>query len=191
MTKNEEVGEFLAAWDNGEGCEVAEIGAVGPAVEQCVWIIAMEMLRESLHKKAPEGGIIPPAMSYPKALQITNYLIASDEQKTRAATEAHRIWCVGPIAYQKARKKEGKRMIMIQRAFPLCPPTAPVESMRDWTEEVLREWSDLRAKIGPGGMGLPPEQVMEQLAIVSGRMSLVLKQFLESLEAFDDAEEEA
>ena len=86
----------------------------------------------------------------------------------------------------KAAKKQGKRIILVQRAFPLCPPAEPVETMREWTEDVLREWATLRATIGPGGKGMPPAQVMEALATVSGRMSLVLKGFLEAMEATDD-----
>jgi len=185
-----EVGEFLAAWDNAEGCEVVEIGSVGPAVEQCNQIIVMEILREAMHRDMKRSGIMPPALSFPQAMETTNYLGASDDQKTRAATEAWRIWMVGPTDRVRAAKKDGKRIIMVQRAFPLCPPTGPVESIREWTEEVLREWADLRATIGPAGRGLPPEEVMAQLAQVSGRMSLVLKQYLEALEAHDDNDED-
>lgn len=179
---------LLTAWDNGEGVEVVEVGAVGPAVEQCIHIISIEMLREAVRKNFPRSGILMPVDSFPDAVKLTGYLGANDTQKSRAAHQAYMAWITGPTEQIRLAKKAARRVIMVQRSFPLAPPSEPLDTIQEWTEGVLRDWADLRALIGPGGMGLPPEQVMERLAQISGRMALVLKQYLEALAAFDEAD---
>lgn len=52
---HETVAEALAAWDRGETVFTVEMGGIGPGYEQCIQILAFELMREWNGRFPPVG----------------------------------------------------------------------------------------------------------------------------------------
>ena len=108
--------EAVAKWDRGEGVFTAEMGGLGPGYEQCIQIMAFEMVRGYLGKPIPEdveefrAGLEAAAKESVKRLQ------PSGAQHGAAMSMAAQVLRKGWRAALKELPSD--RLIQVSRVFP-------------------------------------------------------------------------
>lgn len=131
--------EALARWDRGEPVFTVEMGGMGPGYEQCIHILAFELIRALIAaqwvtprpypaKGTPEAKRVREAWDAivePVIRELNKVNGFSGAQVGAAQNLAAKVWNDGWRAAVDAVEQD--RHIMVSRAFPVAPD-APKET---------------------------------------------------------------
>lgn len=108
--------EQLDRWDQGDSIWSLEMGGMGPGYEQCIQILAIEIVRDEVGKLFPVKP--PPADGWADATvaRVNPKLHFSGAQVGAAKSLAYNWLTIGPAALLK--KAPVDRHIQVSKTFP-------------------------------------------------------------------------
>lgn len=118
----ETVDDALKRWDAGESVFTVEMGGIGPGYEQCIQILAFELMREfkDLDWEAVDAQERGQAIINAVVGRLNGDLHFSGAQVGAAGNLASRVCKVG---YRKALREDAvkDRLIQVSRKMPEAP----------------------------------------------------------------------
>jgi hypothetical protein len=112
--------KMLEAWDANESVWSIELGGIGPGYEQCIQLLAFEMVREYHDKTLPQPEKVPRTWADDVVSRLDKACGGfSGAQVGQAKWLAYRILAEGyEVFIERARKREGVDMIQVSKKFP-------------------------------------------------------------------------